>query len=155
MAEHVPESSGSSSTPPTPQSYDAVPVWLQAHLEDLVAGELGPRELAARTGRSLTEIAEWAAEPSGARLLETLARLEDYRTRMVVARYRVNAAAVLIGLSTQREDVELARKACVDLLRIAMDTMPPSGAEAPNGTTVTPPDEAAIITALEALGEAK
>jgi hypothetical protein len=136
-------------------------------LEELCEGELGPRDLAAALGLTLADLARWVMLPDNAVLLDGLLRLADARTAMVIARYRANAAAVLINIATQHErddrPDDLARKACVDLLNV--ETRRASGRETPaargnvNATATqssSPPtaaSEEAILRALETLAE--
>lgn len=138
-----------------------VPDWLGAVASELIDGEIGPIELAERSGLTLIELAQWASARNGARLLEGLARLAELRARMVIARYRATAAASLIEMATRNDGSETARKACVDLLRLTPDITPPPSspdAGATNGgepAGLPAPSEAAILEALEALGAAE
>jgi hypothetical protein len=136
-------------------------------LEELCEGDLGSRDLAAVLGMTLADLARWVTLSDNAVLLDGLLRLADARTAMVIARYRANAAAVLINIATQheREDRpdDLARKACVDLLNV--ETRRASGREptaargspdAARTSSSSPPaaaSEEAILRALETLAE--
>jgi hypothetical protein len=107
-------------------------------------------ELAARANLSLSELSRWAAEPSNARLLEGLVRLEDVRAQIVLSRYRAGAAVRLIEIGTQGQPSELARKACVDLLKL---NMPEAFARARDPDAPPPaPDPEAILAAFERIG---
>ena len=121
-------------------------------VEQLLEGTLRPAEIAAQVGLSLAELAAWAADPANARTLEGLARLADTRAQMLLSGYRAAAAVRLIEIATDKEKGELARKACVDLLRADLGVFGPPG----TGSSDTPPpapDEHAILEALERLGQ--
>jgi hypothetical protein len=122
-----------------------------------------PRELAESMGLSLAELAAWAGAPGTVAALKGLRALADMQTQLILSRYRLTAAAKLLALADQEDSGELARKACVDLLKL--DLMPEasagaassasgagSGASAEAGGGSQPADERRLLAALEALG---
>lgn len=78
------------------------------------------RELAQSEKLTLTGLAGWANDPMTILALEGLCRLNDARAQLLVSRYRTLAAARLFDLAKETEGGELARKACVDLLRVSL-----------------------------------
>mgnify|MGYP006293194881 CR=1 FL=1 len=135
----------------------------QRIIQLMMDGRLDPAEMANELGLSLEQMAEAGTEAATLRTLLRLAGLADLRARMVVSRFRMEAAARLVQMATEGEATELARKACVDLLRLDLDAHeleaggatarsgdePPADAEAARA-----PTEEAIRTALAELGEA-
>jgi len=119
----------------------------------MVDGEWSPNELAHHCGISLRELAQWVAEAQNITTLERLARLADLRAQMLVARYRATAAAQLIAMASADEPNELARKACVDLLKTDLDVFEHMQQRNTSDQPETP-SEQAILDALEALGAA-
>lgn len=86
-------------------------------MQRLIEGDETPRDLARSLNMTMVELVEWAGEPNNIRRLAALARLSDLHAQLVVTRYRANAALQLIQLAMKEEGGEIARKACVDLLR--------------------------------------
>jgi len=86
----------------------------------LYEGRRDLAELAAAERLTLTRLAAWANEDETSAVLEGLCRLDDVRTQMLVSRYRTLAAAHLFELARAESGGELARRACVDLLRTSL-----------------------------------
>ncbi|HBS29975.1 MAG TPA: hypothetical protein DEB06_11145 [Phycisphaerales bacterium] len=85
--------------------------------------------------------------------------LADGRARLVVSRARADAAGALLALALDREDKELARKACVDLLKLDPGEAPappafgPGGPGGPGGAPDSAAmDAGAVRSLLEKLG---
>jgi hypothetical protein len=119
-------------------------------LERIYDAEHSPAELAQQMGVSLADLARWAAEPGNTRFLAALVRLTDVRAQIIISRYRATAAAQLANLSVNQDEADLARKACVDLLRCNLHAFDAGDAEPPQPPR---PNEESILAALEQLGE--
>ncbi len=120
----------------------------KAIMLDMLTAQHDIAALAQRYGLDEIDLANFALTPVNHRRLMGLCVLADVQTQLVLSRYRAMAASRLIQLATNQEsDSELARKACVDLLRLDMKR-----AEAPP----TEDDEAEPASLRELLyGEAK
>ena len=134
---------------PNPNDLDALGL-----LEKVYEGRLSLEELAEETGLSLSDLARWAAAPGNVRLLDGLVRLADVRAQMMISRYRTNAAAQLVQIATGGEPNDLARKACVDLLRTELrlareERRTATGTASGDDEPPAAPSEEAILAALE------
>ncbi len=92
-------------------------------IQDMLHAEHDVLALAERYGLRPADLAQWALEPEHHRVLRGLCVLADLQTQLVLSRYRRLAAGRLIRLATEEGDdkaAEVARKACVDLLRADM-----------------------------------
>lgn len=124
-------------------------------IDRLAAGEDAPGTIATDMRLSLRQLAQLTSAPETLRVLEQLARLSDLRTQMIVNRYRANAAVHLANLVATEDNSEIARKACVDLLKA---DVAPFGARQTDALVVeeasapAEPSIDAIRDALEALG---
>jgi hypothetical protein len=100
---------------------------------------------------SLPELATWAGERATLESLQSLRVLADLRTQLIVSRYRAHAAARLIELTGNAATEETMRKACVDLLKVAITPWRDEVAETEPAT----PDDLGerLLSALDALGE--
>ncbi|MBI1335857.1 MAG: hypothetical protein GC164_02715 [Phycisphaera sp.] len=91
-------------------------------LTDLVAARQDVVALAQRHKVTLEALSDWAAHDEGVTALEGLCRLAYLQTQVLLSRYRLLAAGRLIKLATLEADdtrsKDLARRACVDLLRL-------------------------------------
>ena len=119
-------------------------------LSRVYEAEEDPRAMADSLGLSLRELAAWADRPGNAAVLGGLRRLGDTQTQLILSRYRRTAAAKLLALANQEDDAELARKACVDLLKLEL--IPADAAPREGDEPDEPIDEASVIGALEAIG---
>lgn len=121
----------------------------EALLASVYTADTDFRDLADRLGVDLSQLAAMAADPALAAAIDALASLAEQRARLLVARYRVNAAAQLVALVGQTDDAELSRKAAVDLLKL--DT---GGAVLPASDAAPGPlDTRAVLGALASLGD--
>lgn len=77
---------------------------------------------------------------SGALLLAALRRLAEDRADVIVAQARARAARRMIELACDEENIESARKACFDLLKLAGTNR----AAGPNVPAGSPPGEVAV-----------
>ena len=116
-------------------------------LERVYAADADLGELAEGLGVGLLELGRMASDGALVEAVNGLGALAELRSRLLVARYRVSAAARLVSLAGQEENGELARKAAVDLLKLEC------------GSVVRVEDEAevmdteAVLRALGRLGE--
>ncbi len=110
-------------------------------------------ELARRERLTLTWLAGWATQPDTIAALDGLCRLNDVRAQLLVSRYRTLAAARLFELAKDEGAGELARKACVDLLKVCL--IPLTGGEVAAeraGAVPSVIDEGAVRRLLGELG---
>lgn len=77
-------------------------------------------ELARAEKLTLTRLSNWANDAETVAALDGLCRLNDVRAQLLVSRYRTLAAARLFELAKDEAAGELARKACVDLLKVCL-----------------------------------
>ena len=90
-------------------------------IRDIFNAEHDVVALAQAHNLSPDELAAWAQRTENQRCLGGLCVLADVQTQLLLSRYRLLAATRLIRLATQEEEsasAEVARKACVDLLRL-------------------------------------
>ena len=62
-------------------------------------------------------LSAWITEPANHRCLASLCVLADLQTQLLLSRYRTVAATRLIKLATEEGQGDVARRACMDLLR--------------------------------------
>lgn len=89
-------------------------------VDDVVSGRWELTALAKRYGMRAEVLAQWARGRQIQETLRGLCVLGDLQTQLLLSRYRLVAAGKLIKLATQEEEgrEEVARKACVDLLKL-------------------------------------
>jgi hypothetical protein len=114
-------------------------------LEKVYEAQLAPRELASACGMTLSEVAAWSAKPAASAALRGLRLLCDMQTQLILSRYRLHAAAKLLEIA--QGEGEIARKACVDLLKLELLPAAESGEEQTPSV-----DPQAVCAALEQLG---
>jgi len=119
-------------------------------LADLYSGSVDLKRLATRLNLSLSELAQWASTERGARSLWSLRRLAEQRAGLALSRAKADAARALLKLARQGESKEIARKACVDLLRLSSDaSVKPDDRE---DDELSPQEQRAWREALEGVG---
>lgn len=131
-------------------------------LERMITSDAPPRELAETMGMRVMDLIDWAARPENATRLAALVRLTDMHTQMLISRYRTHAALQLAQLAAHEDGGELARKACVDLLKAQVSPVDADDSAASrdrgcnrHGSAAEPPrapDAKAILEALEQIG---
>lgn len=122
----------------------------EALLRAVYEAERDPRGVAEAFGLTLEELAQWAGRERTMRALRGLRLVADMQTQLILSRYRLTAAAKLVQLAGQDDSGELARKACVDLLKTEL-SFPGTDATADGeGGEV---DEAKVLAVLRELGE--
>ena len=90
-------------------------------IRDVFNAEHDVVALAEAHGLSPDELAQWAGRTENQQCLTGLCMLADMQTQLLLSRYRLLAASRLIRLATQEEEsasADVARRACVDLLRL-------------------------------------
>lgn len=97
----------------------------QRLLHDIFEGKLDIARLARRYRVSIAELALWIGREENRRAIERLCVVADVQTQVMLGRYRQVAAAQLIKLATRtdqedRATLEVARRACVDVLRMEL-----------------------------------
>ncbi len=110
-------------------------------------------ELARKEKLTLTRLAGWANDAETIAALDGLCRLNDVRAQLLVSRYRTLAAARLFELAKDESAGELARKACVDLLKVCL--IPLTGGDGVGASDDAPlsiVDESAVRRLLSDLG---
>lgn len=116
--------------------------------------ECDPQELAESAEMSLEELSRWAGRERTVRALRGLRLVADMQVQLLVSRYRLNAAAKLVSLSGQKENLELARKASVDLLKADLKLPEVNEAAAGEAEQDKPVvDEEKLLRTLRKLGE--
>jgi hypothetical protein len=108
----------------------------KALVRDLLLSERDAIAIGESHNFTLDDLAAWIDHEPNVRLLAALARLGDLQAQLLLSRYRLAAANRLIRLATSEGEGDLARKACVDLLKL--DLAPPAPADKGDG-----PDEEA------------
>ncbi len=110
-------------------------------------------QLARQEKLTLTRLAGWANQPDTMAALDGLCRLNDVRAQLLVSRYRTLAAARLFELAKDEGAGELARKACVDLLKVCLIPLTGSeGAGEASGAAPSVVDESTVRRLLGELG---
>lgn len=131
----------------------SIPVTKQRRLLDaLYEGEADLADLASQEKITLHELAAWAREPRTMDTLDGLCRLNDVRAQLLISRYRTLAAAQLFALTQVEGQHELARKACVDLLRTSLVEHDPT--EVARAAASTAPMTITASNSLRAMLEA-
>lgn len=120
--------------------------------------------LASRLGLSLNELGLWMTDRQNSAKVDGLLRLEDARLQMMLNHYRRAAAANLVRIANAPEPGELARKACVDILRMEIGPRRArNAAQSPSAKPARPgepnaslnaPSVEAILAELQRLGDA-
>ena len=87
-------------------------------IEDLIAAQHDLLSLAREHGLDFQALSAWANDPANAACLRGLCLLADMQAQLLVSRYRVHAASRLIRLTGDESPDDLARRACVDLLKL-------------------------------------
>lgn len=86
-------------------------------IRDLITSQRDLLETAEQYRMSPDDLATWINEPENARCLHGVCLLADLQTQLMLSRYRMLAASRLIRLATEEGSGDVARRACVDLLR--------------------------------------
>lgn len=92
----------------------------EALIEALLSGGGSLERVRKRLGVTLGELCELVETHGGVGLMEALCRVMDLYGQMVLRRERVRAIRKLGEHARQRKDVELSRKACVDLTKVTI-----------------------------------
>lgn len=111
----------------------------QALVRDIFNAEHDVVALAQAHGLSPDELARWANSAENRQCLTGLCALADTQTQLLLSRYRLLAASRLIRLATQEDasaSADVARKACVDLLRLDLKRAESEPTEASDGEAV-------------------
>lgn len=93
-------------------------------IQDIASAEHDLLALASKHNLRLEDLGAWIAQPAHHATLTGLVLLADLQTQVLLSRYRLFAATRLIKLATSEsagEDknlLEIARKACVELLKL-------------------------------------
>lgn len=150
-----------STPPPTPQARAARHApgvaagrnRYAAMLRDLAAGVTDLHDFAARHSMSRLALAKWTSRPRHAAIIDELAVLAERRAALLLATSRADAARTLkeIALDPDIKARDVARKACVDLLKLHRVSTP--RAAAPGRPTPEPdfdePTREEVRAALE------
>ncbi len=86
-------------------------------IRDIIEAQHDLTGLAKEHGLSPDQMAAWIDEPANRRVLRGLCVLADLQTQVLLSRYRMLAVTRLIKLATSEGEGDIARRACVDLLR--------------------------------------
>ncbi|MEM7228430.1 MAG: hypothetical protein AAF432_06410 [Planctomycetota bacterium] len=118
-------------------------------VERMLDGRQSPTELAVELGLDLEQLAEQVAQPTVRRTFTQMVWLSEIRAQLLVSSYRAMAAARLATLASATEATELARRSCVDLLKLDLTAFEMPAESEPVGID----EEAALHRVLESLGE--
>ena len=86
-------------------------------IEDIINARHDMVELGRLHELDPQSLAGWISEPANHRCLAGLCVLADLQTQLLLSRYRTVAATRLIKLATEEGQGDVARRACMDLLR--------------------------------------
>lgn len=93
-------------------------------IEELVGGKEDLVEWGKRHGMTVEELSGWILEDENRRILRGICVLADMQTQVMLSRFRLAAAEKLFALAMSREEgkesVDVARRACVDLLKMEL-----------------------------------
>lgn len=120
-----------------------------ALLHDIFNAEHDVVALAEKHGLKPADLAAWAGERTTQARLAGLCALADYQTQLLLSRYRLLAANRLIRLATQEDEgtsSDVARRACVDLLKLEMKRA--MGSESMDDAAIEAGDVTALRKAL-------
>lgn len=92
----------------------------EALIEALLSGGGSLERVRKRLGVTMGELCELVEKHGGVGLMEALCRVMDMYGQMVLRRERLGAIRKLGEHARQRKDVELSRKACVDLTKVTI-----------------------------------
>lgn len=112
-----------------------------------------PKALAEAQGLSLLELARSAADPAMREALHGLRLLADLQTQLLVSRYRVMAAARLVAMANTEDGGEVARKACIDILKLNLIKHDPPTPNSGEADGVAPIDQQQVLAMLEKVGK--
>ncbi len=113
----------------------------QRLIQDLIAAQKDLVTLAQEYHLSPDDLAVWIADRDNYQALHGLCLLADLQTQILLSRYRLLAAGRLIRLATGDGDEDVARRACLDLLKLDLKL-----AASPNGDPDHPkPNEAEVF----------
>jgi hypothetical protein len=90
-------------------------------IRDIVSAQKDLISLAREYRLSPDDLAGWISDRTNHRALAGLCVLADLQTQILLSRYRLLAAGRLIRLATEDGEGDIARKACVDLLKMNLD----------------------------------
>ena len=117
-------------------------------LADLLADPRDPLALAEKHHLTLDQLARWIDEPRNHRTLAALCLLADFQVQLLLARYRLSAAGRLIALACDAEataSADVARRACVDLLKLDLAERPRDDADGDDDTKDDDTDLRAVL----------
>ena len=132
-------------------------------LECLCSRPVDLMEVAKRCGLTMPQLAAWAAKPQTQAELAALRMLMDFSIQFEVSRQRHDALLQLYHIAMDDKNLDRARRACVDILKVHVVAQPrqtskkeASAAPAPaSEAAAAPAPEAAIASPPEAAASAK
>lgn len=90
-------------------------------IHDLLDGQHDIAAFGRKHHLNISQLVDWIDEPDNQRVLRGMCVLADVQTQLLLSRYRSLAASRLIRLATEDEgSADVARRACVDLLKLEM-----------------------------------
>ncbi len=92
-------------------------------IESLFRGDEQLSEVASAMQVGVKDLAKLADDETIVRTIGLLRMLGDVKAEQYFRPLRLHALARLVELATQTDNPELARKACVDLLKVDMDAL--------------------------------
>jgi hypothetical protein len=121
----------------------------QLVIAGLIEGRRSPSDLASELGIDLATLARHVGQPTVRRSLAQFAWLSEVRAQLLISSYRAMAAARLATLASSDEPGELARRSCVDLLKLDLSIVDANAMK----HAVDGPSVEEIRRTLESLGE--
>ncbi len=115
---------------------------------DLVA--LARRHFSEHGGGSLRKITDW--HKATADLLQSLVRLLEDRAELATARARAAAADRILAIARQETDLDTARRACIDLLKLSISDRPAAPPAAGDPIAAPGADEGTLRAIMNKLG---
>ena len=121
-------------------------------IEDVLHARVDVLGLLERRGVSAAELAGWVLDEENRRVLAGLCVLADFQTQVLLSRYRLVAAGRLIKLATEEGEGDVARRACVDLLKLELKRAE-GGGVVEGGSGLGVEGEGGLLGALLGLSE--
>ncbi len=122
-------------------------------IDQIISGSLGPlSKLRDTIDLTLDQVSDWIIDPNNRDQISNLITLLDAQTQLIICQQRLLAVARLVEVATEAPGHETVRRACADLLRIRLIDPYREDKRPIRMPAQKPVDEAAILEALENLG---
>jgi hypothetical protein len=116
-----------------------------ALIRDLINADFDLTALHDKYGMSPDNLSQWIQDESNHKCLAGLCVLADLQTQLLLSRYRLIAAGKLYELASRetgagKSDQDIARRACVDLLKLELKRADPGTGTGNGDNGSTAPD---------------